>query len=179
MKLKPRDVFNVALFSALTAVGAYICIPFPFSPVPITLQTMFTYLAGALLGGSLGALSQLIYVLLGISGLPIFAGGNAGFWALIGPTGGYLVGFIVGAFVIGKLVEVKKNPGLPWLLTCMTVGTILIYALGVIQLMNWMKIDVTSAIVTGVLPFIAGDSLKMLAAAYVVHRIKKALPALT
>jgi len=179
MKLKPQDVFNVALFSALTAVGAYICIPLPFSLVPITLQTMFTYMAGALLGGNLGALSQLIYVLLGISGLPIFAGGNTGFWALIGPTGGYLAGFIAGAFVIGKLVEVKKNPSFLWLVTCMMAGTILIYALGVVQLMNWMKIDVKSAIAFGALPFIVGDSLKMLAAAYVIHRIKKAFPTLT
>jgi len=177
MKPKPRNILNVALFSALTAVGAYIHIPLPF--VPITLQTMFTYMAGALLGGNLGALSQLIYVLLGISGLPIFAGGNTGFWVLIGPTGGYLIGFIAGAFVIGKLVEVKKNPSLPWLLTCMMAGTVLIYALGVIQLMNWMKIDVKSAIVIGVLPFIVGDSLKMLAAAYVTQRIKKVLPSLT
>jgi len=173
MKPKPHNILNVALFSALTAVGAYIRIPLPFSPVPITLQTMFTYMAGALLGGNLGALSQLIYVLLGVSGLPVFAGGN------IGATGGYLVGFIVGAFVIGKLVEVKKNPSFLWLVTCMTAGTILIYALGVVQLMNWMRIDVKSAIAFGALPFIAGDSLKMLAAAYVIHRIKKAFPTLT
>jgi biotin transport system substrate-specific component len=64
VKLKVQDVLNVALFSALTEIGAYICVPLPFSPVPITLQTLFTYMAGALLGGYLGALSQMIYVIL-------------------------------------------------------------------------------------------------------------------
>ena len=179
MRLKARDILNVALFSALAAIGAFIHIPLPFSPVPITLQTLFTYMAGALLGGYLGALSQLIYILIGISGLPIFAGGNAGPSVLIGPTGGYIVGFIVGAFVIGKMTEAKKNSGLLWLLTCMIVGTTIIYISGVTQLMNWMKIDFEKAVIMGVAPFIAGDVLKMVVAAYTTHRIRRRLPELT
>jgi biotin transport system substrate-specific component len=178
MRLKARDVSNVALFSALTAVGAIISVPLPFSPVPITLQTMFTYMAGAILGGYLGALSQLIYILIGVSGLPIFAGGNAGFTVLIGPTGGYLVGFVAAAFVVGKMTEAKENPGLLWLLICMVVGTVIIYAFGVIQLMNWLKIGVVEAVFVGVAPFIAGDLLKMFVAAYMSHLIRKMLPEL-
>jgi len=162
------------LFSALTAIGALISIPLPF--VPITLQTLFTYMAGALLGGYLGALSQLIYVLIGVVGLPIFAGWKAGIFALVGPTGGYLVGFIPGAFVIGKLAEMRENPSFRWLLICMTAGTAIIYASGVLQLMNWMRIGVNEALVIGVLPFIVGDALKMLAAAYMTIRIRKVLP---
>ena len=174
MKLRVQDILNVALFSALTAIGALISIPLPF--VPITLQTLFTYMAGALLGGYLGALSQLIYVLIGVVGLPIFAGWKAGIFALVGPTGGYLVGFIPGAFVIGKLAEMRENPGFRWLLICMTAGTAIIYASGVLQLMNWMRIGVNEALVIGVLPFIVGDALKMLAAAYMTIRIRKVLP---
>jgi len=136
-------------------------------------------MAGALLGGYLGALSQLIYVLIGIAGLPIFAGGNASLSVIVGPTGGYLVGFIAGSFVIGKMTEAKKNNSLLWLLTCMVVGTSIIYALGVIQLMNWMKIDLDKAVIVGVAPFVAGDVLKMSMAAYTTHRIKRMLPELT
>ena len=78
---------------------------FPLYPVPLTLQTLFTYLAGAVLGPSLGALSQVIYILLGGIGLPVFAGGKAGFGTLLGPTGGYLFGFIAASFAIGKLSD--------------------------------------------------------------------------
>jgi len=176
MKLRVQDILNVALFSALTAIGALISIPLPFSPVPITLQTMFTYMAGALLGSYSGALSQLIYVLMGVTGLPIFAKGSAGISVLLGPTGGYLAGFIPGAFVIGKLAEIKKNPSFRWLLICMTAGTAVFYVLGVLQLMNWVRIGVKEAVVFGVLPFIVGDALKMLAAAYMTIRIRKVLP---
>jgi len=174
MKLRVQDILNAALFSALTAIGALISVPLPF--VPITLQTLFIYMAGALLGGYLGALSQLIYVLMGVAGLPIFAKGSAGISVLVGPTGGYLVGFIPGAFVIGKLAEMKKNPRFGWLLICMTAGTVVIYVLGVLQLMNWVRIGVKEAVVVGVLPFTVGDALKMLAAAYMTIRIRKVLP---
>jgi len=174
MKFRAQDILNVALFSALTAIGALIHIPLPV--VPITLQTVFTYMAGALLGGYLGALSQIIYVLMGVAGLPIFAGWRAGISVLVGPTGGYLFGFIPGAFAIGKLAEMRETPSFRWLLICMTAGTAIIYTLGVLQLMNWMRISVNEAIVIGVLPFIVGDSLKMLAAAYMTIRVRKVLP---
>ena len=109
-----RGMAYASMFGALTAVGAYIMIPLP--PVPITLQTLFVNLAGALLGGYLGALSQVVYILLGVIGLPVFAGGKAGAGVLLGPTGGYLIGFVVGAFVIGKLTTIRKKPGLVWLI---------------------------------------------------------------
>ena len=115
---------------------------------------------------------------MGAAGLPIFAKWSAGFHVLAGPTGGYLLGFIPGAFAIGKLAEMRKNPSFRWLLISMTAGTVIIYASGVLQLMNWTGIGVNEAIVIGVLPFIVGDSLKMLAAAYMTLRIRKVLPKL-
>lgn len=175
-KLKTRNIFTVALFSALTAIGAYIFIPLPFSEVPITLQTMFTYLAGAILGGYLGALSQLIYILIGVAGIPIFARGGSSISVLFGPSGGYLIGFIIAAFVIGELRKIKR--GVVWLCICMVVGTIIIYILGIIQLMNWAKIDLNQALVLGVLPFIFGDVIKILIATYITHRVEKILPQL-
>lgn len=167
MKLKVQDALNVALFSSLTEIGACIRVPLLFSPVPITLQTLFTYMAGTLLGGYLGALSQLIYVLLvGLSACQV----------LVGPTGGYLLGFILGAFAIGKLAEMKKNPSFQWLLVCMTTGTAVIYVVGALQLTIWAGIGVNEALTIGVLPFIVGDSLKILAATYITVRIRKAFP---
>lgn len=162
-----------ALFAALTAVGAFIVIP--SYPVPVTLQTLFTYLAGAVLGGSLGALSQLIYLLLGCIGLPVFAGGEAGLGVLLGPTGGYLMGFIVGSFIIGKLVETKGNPSFTWILISMVIGTLAIYTLGVIQLSLWLKTSIEHAISLGVLPFLIGDSLKILLASFITLRVRKIL----
>jgi len=176
MKLRTYDIFNVVLFSTLTAIGGYIRIPLPFNPVPITLQTIFIYLAGSILGGYLSSLSQLVYLLMGIVGLPIFSGGTSGFLVLNGPTGGYLVGFIVGALVIGKLVEIRKDRGFLWFLACMIAGTVTIYLFGVIQLMNWAEIDLGQAVIMGVLPFIFGDLVKIFVAAYVAQRVWRTLP---
>jgi biotin transporter BioY len=107
-QLTTRGMIYASMFGALTAIGALISIP--LQPVPVTLQTLFLYLAGSLLGGRVGALSQIIYVILGVIGLPVFSGGKAGLGVFLGPTGGYLLGFIAGAFVTGKIVEAREKP---------------------------------------------------------------------
>jgi biotin transport system substrate-specific component len=160
-----------AMFGAITAVGAYIVIPLPL--VPITLQTFFVSLAPALLGGALGALSQIIYVLIGVIGLPVFAGGKAGFGVLIGPTGGYLVGFIVGAYIIGKLIELKEAPGFLWMVSAMIIGHIALYALGVAQLMVVAKLSFGKAVAVGVIPTLPGGIIKILAAAFIAGRLRE------
>ena len=165
-----RGMIYASLFGAGTAAGAYIIIPLP--PVPITLQTLFTCLAGALLGARLGALSQVIYLLIGILGLPVFAGGKAGLGVLFGPTGGYLLGFVAAAWVIGALMNLKKAPGFAWTAAALVAGTAVIYILGVAQLSLVAKISVNKAISVGVLPFLIGDVVKILAAAYVVKRVR-------
>jgi len=87
-----------------------------------------------------------------------------------------LVGFIVGALVIGKLVEIRKDRGFLWFLACMIAGTVTIYLFGVIQLMNWAEIDLGQAVIMGVLPFIFGDLVKIFVAAYVAQRVWRTLP---
>jgi len=159
-----------SMFGALTAIGAYIIIPLP--PVPITLQTLFLNLAAALLGGSLGALSQVIYILLGVIGLPVFAGGKAGLGVLFGPTGGYLIGFVVAAYVVGKLISIKKNPGLVWTVSVMLAGMVIIYALGILQLTMVAKLSAQKAFAVGALPFIPGDIVKIALAALVYLRVR-------
>ncbi len=135
-----------ALFAALTGVGALIAIPLPFTPVPITLQTFFIFLAGALLGKYLGALSQLIYLLLGVVGLPVFAKGSSGIGALLGPSGGYLVGFIPAAFLVGYLLERREKPPLGLIFLAMVVGLLAIYLPGVGWLMWVAKLNLVKGL---------------------------------
>lgn len=166
-----RRMVYAAMFGALTAIGSLIVIP--MQPVPITLQTLFTSLAGILLGGYTGALSQIVYVLLGIIGLPVFAGGKAGLGTLFGPTGGYLIGFIIAAYVIGKIVEIRKEPGLAWITMSLVIGNLVIYALGVSQLAYLAHLSLFKALLLGVVPFLIGDLLKLLAAVLISTKLRK------
>jgi len=171
MQSRSMMIVLSAFFAVLTGAGAFIMIP--VGPVPITMQTLFTYLAGAVLGSKWGALSQIIYVILGLVGVPIFAGGRAGIGVLIGPTGGYLLGFIMGAYVIGKLIEFKRTLSFMWVLFSMVIGTLIIYIFGIIQLSLWLKVSMEEAILIGVLPFIMGDLLKMILAAYLTIKVRR------
>jgi biotin transport system substrate-specific component len=166
-----RSVVYASMFGALTAIGAYISLP--LFPVPLTLQTMFTILAGLLLGGPLAALSQVVYVLLGVIGLPVFAGGKAGLGVLFGPTGGYLFGFVLGAYVIGTLAHAKKQAGPAWLFVSIVAGHIVIYGLGVAQLSLVAHLSVVKAVMVGVIPFLPGDALKAAASILVSLKIAK------
>ena len=168
-----RGMVYASLFGALTAVGAYIIIPLP--PVPITLQTLFLGLAGTLLGARLAALSQIVYILLGIIGLPVFAGGKAGLGVLFGPTGGYLIGFVAAAFVIGKLASLKERPGFAWLCLSLVAGTAALYALGVLQLSWVARLDPVKALAVGVLPFLPGDAVKILLTALIALKLRDRL----
>jgi len=166
-----RRMVYAAMFGALTAIGSFIVIP--LQPLPITLQTFFTGLAGVLLGGYTGALSQIIYVLLGIIGLPVFAGGKAGFGTLLGPSGGYLIGFIVGAYIIGKIVEARRKAGLAWIVLALIVGNLVIYALGTLQLALVTHFSLFKSLLVGVVPFLIGDLLKLMAAAWLALKLRK------
>ena len=165
-----RKMVYAALFAALTAAGAWITIPLPF--VPITLQTLFTMLAGAVLGPYFGALSMIVYVLLGLIGLPVFAQGQSGLGALVGPAGGYLIGFIAGAIVIGLLVKAKKRPGFLWLCLSMALGELIVLIFGATWLYFVLGRSLETAVVAGVLFFVPGDALKVVAAALIARRIE-------
>src|SRR3989339_1476470 len=104
-RTKLNGMVFAALFAALTAAVAWFKIPLPFTPVPITLQTLVVLLSGAMLGSTYGTLAMILYVVVGALGLPVFAGGGSGIGALLGPTGGYLFSYFIAAFFIGKIVE--------------------------------------------------------------------------
>lgn len=128
MKIKTRDMILVALFTALMAVGAFVKIPFPF--VPLTFQPFFCAFAGIILGSRLGALSQLLYVGIGLLGVPIFAYGG-GLTYIYNPTFGYLIGFIAAAYIIGKIIEKKVDVNLKTTLFAVISGLLIINLIGV------------------------------------------------
>ena len=174
LQLRPLDLITTTTFSVLTAIGALVFVP--LYPVPITLQTLFTYLSGAVLGPWLGALSQVIYIALGGVGLPIFAGGKAGFGTLAGPTGGYLFGFVAASFAIGKTCHLKKRRTTIRIAGSFTLGTLIIYAFGVAQLTQWMNGNLQSAVTVGLVPFIIGDTAKVAIGVTIATRLRGILP---
>ena len=128
-----RTITLCGLFAALTAIGAFIKIPLPPPLVPFTLQFLFCALAGVLLGSKVGALSQLIYVLVGLVGIPVFTEGG-GLHYVVKPTFGYLIGFVLGAYVIGLCVEKFKEINFKNLFIASLIGLIVVYVLGVVYM---------------------------------------------
>lgn len=126
--MKTKNIIYIALFASLTAVGAFIKIPLPY--VPITLQVFFCLLAALLLGAKLGIASQLVYILIGLCGIPVFTYGGGPAYVLH-PTFGYLVGLIVCAFVVGKLTERIKRISILKLFGISLIGVLIIYLIGV------------------------------------------------
>ncbi|GAH19316.1 unnamed protein product [marine sediment metagenome] len=169
------NLLGVASFTALTALGAFVWIPLPFTPVPITLQTFFVLLGGAILGRRLGALSQLLYLGLGGLGLPIFAGvSGGGLSRLVGPTGGYLIGFVLAAYLVGRMAK-KKKANLWSLMLIMGVGEGIILFLGTLWLACVLRIGIGQGLYLGLIPFLPGDMVKLAAAASVCYGMQSKL----
>ena len=167
-------VAGVAAFVSMMALGAHVRIPLPWTPVPITLQTFFVHLAGATLGPTLGPLSQVLYLLAGAAGLPVFAGEGSGLLNLLGGvTTGYLIGFVLATALVGRLVRLRSDPGFLWSLGSMAMGSLLIYACGVCWLAWMLRLSLLSAFAQGVLPFLVGDVLKIGAAAGLFWRYQR------
>src|SRR2546428_3095822 len=123
-------------FALLTWAGARISVPLPFTPVPGTLQTLAVLLAGALLGARAGAASQAVYLFMGVAGLPVFALPGAGPGYLLGPTGGYLFGFIAAAFVVGSLLARRRGGGVPGAAVIFLLGAVMIHLCG----LAWLSV---------------------------------------
>lgn len=171
-RMTAKGLTTVAMMAALTSVGALITVPLPFTSVPITMQVLVTLLAGAVLGPWNGALSQLIYVLVGAAGLPVFAGGAAGLPALLGPTGGYLAGFIAGSFTVGMVRGRFPRGRLYPSLGAMVAGIAVIYLFGAFQLALVAGLSVRQAVISGVLPFIGIDLAKAAVATAVARALE-------
>jgi biotin transport system substrate-specific component len=154
-----REVALILGGSLLIALSAQLQFVLPFSPVPITGQTFAVLLLGALYGSKRGPATVLTYLALGVMGLPVFAGGTFGVARLVGPTAGYLVGFLAAAFVVGFLSE-RGWDRKPWTTAVsMIIGNGIIYVAGVLWLSR--SVGWQAVLSTGVLPFLAGDALKI------------------
>lgn len=152
------DAALVVLFSAFVGLTAQVEIP--LWPVPLTLQTLGVLFTGAVLGGRRGALALLLYLAEGAVGLPVFAGGALGVAYMVGPTGGYLVGFVLAAGVVGWLAERGWDRQPARTALAMALGNLAIYTLGVAWLSVYLG-DLVIALVQGMLIFIVGDLIKI------------------
>ena len=157
------DVLLALAGSALIALSAQVAVPLPFSPVPVTGQTFAVLLVGAALGATRGAAAVLAYLAEGAAGLPVFAGGLAGPAALLGPSGGYLFGFLPAAWICGALAERGWDRRFLTTLAAMALGDLAVFAVGLPWLARFVGPE--NAMAFGLAPFVAGNLAKIVLAA--------------
>ncbi len=159
-----RAAITVALvvgFALFTALMAQIVIPLGFTPVPITGQTFAVLLAGAALGKTAGAASQGLYWILGALGLPFYAEASGGWEVATGATGGYLLGFVAAAWIVGYLAERRQDRAVLTAIPAFLFGSVIIHLIGVPWLAGVLQVPWTQAAELGSYPFIAGDLIKV------------------
>ncbi len=172
MHNKTRSLTRIAITSALMCVGAWLTIP--LGPVNLTMQTFFVYLAGILLTPTEVVFTQIVYLLIGVIGFPVFSGFTGGAQSILMPSFGFILSFIPGAAVISLLSRrksLKEN-----LLACL-VGTVVIYAIGlpymwaILRFVNGNNLSLQQVMAVGLIPFIPGDTLKLITASFVGEKI--------
>ena len=165
INVRVRHLALILAGTILIALAAQISIPVPGSPVPITGQTFGVLLSAGALGFRRGIAATLLYLVLGIVGLPVFAHGSHGTEIILGATGGYLVGFVLAAAVVGRLAELGWDRNLVGAIGAMLIGSALIYAVGVPWLMAVAHFDLATALDKGMIPYLIGDAIKLALAA--------------
>lgn len=169
-----KQLVQMGMMSAVLCVVSPIAIP--AGVVPFTLGSFCVYLAGGLLGAKRGTLSVLLYLLLGVLGLPVFSGFSGGFAAIAGPTGGYLIGYLPCAWIVGSGCKKTKKSGRR--IKCvlfMTLGTMACYLCGTVWLMLMLKLSFSQALLAGVIPYLLLDCIKVVFAAMMVPVMGKHL----
>lgn len=167
------DIFLAIIGSLFVGAMSQVSIPLPFSPIPITGQTFAVLLIALTYGNSLTFNTLLLYLAEGISGLPVFAGGTSGIGVILGPTGGYLIGFVFGGLLIATMVKAGfgKKPLHVFLISL--AGNVVIYIFGILGLMRFM--DFSQTLTLGVYPFIFGDIIKAILVGLAVPTAWKAI----
>ena len=164
----------VSLFAALTAAGTFVAIP--IGPVPIVLQNLFVLLSGLILGPFLGGAATALYLLAGILNFPVFAGGTGGIARFAGPTGGFLIGYLLASISAGLIAgkpRINERIPLPRLIAAVAAGLLVVYIPGVAWLKISRGLDWARAFMAGFIPFIIGDVLKGIAAVLISGRLRK------
>ena len=173
-KSSPRRLVLIAMMTAITCILAPLSIPIPVSPVPISLTNLVLLISVYILGWKDASISFIIYLLLGLAGLPVFSGLSGGLGKIVGPTGGYLAGFIFMTVIAGLAVDIFSGKRLPAVIG-MALGTAVAYAFGTAWLAIQMDLTFISALSIGVLPYLAGDTLKIILAVIAGPMLKKRL----
>ena len=173
-KISVSEMALIAVMAAVTCIMGPLSIPIPFSVVPISLTNLAVYLAIYVLGCRRGTLSYLVYLLLGLVGVPVFSGFSGGVGKLFGPTGGYLLGFIFMALICGWAIDHFSCKLVPSFIG-MLLGTVVCYAFGTAWLAYQANLTFMAALAAGVLPFIPGDLAKMVIAAVLGLQIRRRL----
>ena len=178
------------LFAALTAICSYINIPLGFTPIPMNLATLAVFLSGGLLGKKYGPLSIGVYVLMGAAGVPVFAGFQAGIGVLAGPTGGFLIGYILASFIVGLCLDKGfgatsarasskgKRSSKGQFALCiggMVGGLLCCYALGTLWFAYITNTGIIAALVSCVLPFVLLDAIKIVVSSFLIIRLRPIL----
>ena len=178
IKLNIREISLISVFGALTSIEAFISIPIEL--VPMTMQTLFVILSGILLGSKLGFLSQLLYILLGLIGLPVFSGFTGGIQTIFSPSFGFIIGFSIAAYFIGKINESKdknKNPA-KLIFFSSIIGSLIIYVIGlpymylILNRLMGMNLSIFEIFKIGCLLFIPGDIIKLILASLLGIRLR-------
>lgn len=172
--LSTKYLTLTALMTAVLCIVAPFSLPLPFSPVPISFATFILYLTSFVLGAKYGTISCVLYLLLGFVGLPVFSGFSGGVGRLFGPTGGYMIGYIFLVLIGGFVVEISDGKRLPSGLGFL-LGTAITYAFGSAWLAVQMDFTFLQAVAAGVLPYLAGDAVKIIAALIIGPILKSRL----
>lgn len=165
-KIRTKQMVLIALMTAVTCVLGPLSIPLPFSPVPISLTNFAIFLAIFVLGMKNGTISFIIYLLLGAVGVPVFSSFRGGLQVLAGPTGGYLIGFIFLALIMGFALDHFDRKLLPTIIG-MIIGMVVCYAFGTVWLAKLLSLSFKEGLMMGVIPYLAGDVAKIIIAAIV------------
>ena len=165
-KIRTKQMVLIALMTAVTCVLGPLSIPLPFSPVPISLTNFAIFLAIFVLGMKNGTISFIIYLLLGAVGVPVFSSFRGGFQVLAGPTGGYLIGFIFLALIMGFALDHFDRKLLPTIIG-MIIGMVVCYAFGTVWLAKLLSLSFKEGLMMGVIPYLPGDAAKIIIAAIV------------
>lgn len=166
-----RETVKIALMAAIISVLGPLSVPLPFTPVPVSFAILAVYLTTYLLGAKTGTLSVIIYILIGLAGLPVFSGFTGGAAKLVGPTGGYIIGFIFIALIGGFFAD-KFGGKFVMSLVGMVLGTAVCYLFGSLWLAYQMGLTLKQALIGGVVPYIAFDCVKMVFAVLLGKQVK-------
>ena len=163
-----RNAILVMGLTGFTALAAQVSIPLPFTPVPLTLQTFAVLAGAAALGAERAVIAQVLYITLAVAGVPVLAGGASGHEVVVGATGGYLIGFVLASYVVGRILSNGASTKSGKTALAFLAGSVLIYALGAPWLAFTTGNTITWAVVNGVVPFLVGDLIKAVAAGAVL-----------